>query len=212
MRNRIKAMSGATKVLAGVVAGLLAGGAVVYAHTGDTGKVHACVDLNANPVNPNVHISGGPSDSGFAGSANAGCAVGQTAIDWSAAGTVGPQGPPGPQGPQGPQGPGGPQGTTGAAGTNGAAGTEGTSGTSKSGKISTVRRQIGPNKALTKTGRATCPKGRHVVAGGYNLPGNIPAVNIKESRPSGTTGWYGRGFRARGNGAWTLVLYAVCST
>ena len=55
MRNRIKAVSGGTKVLAGVVAGLLAGGAVVYAHGGDSTMAHACVDFGS-PSGPNVRI------------------------------------------------------------------------------------------------------------------------------------------------------------
>jgi hypothetical protein len=205
VKNRIKTTSSVIKVLAGVLVGLLAGGAIVYAHGGDTSKVHACVNFNTG----GGRIVGAPTDSGFVGSASSLCGSGETPVDWSAAGAQGAQGPPGPEGPTGPAGP---AGTAGAAGTNGTDGSSGKSTSGKSAKLRTVRKQIGPNKALNKTGRASCAKGQHVVSGGYSLPGNIPAVNIKESRPSGTTGWYGRGFRARGNGAWTLVLYAVCST
>jgi hypothetical protein len=203
VRQRIKAMSGTRKVLAGVAAGLLAGGgAVVYAHGGDQAKVHACVNFNDG----DVRIIGAPTDGGFVGNASTGCVAPYTNVDWSTTGAAGPQGPEGPQGPQGPQGP---AGQTGAAGTNG---TTGTSGSSGGATVRTVRQQVGPSRAIIKAGRASCARGQRVIAGGYEIPGNIPAVTAKATRPSGTTGWYARAFRARGNGAWTLVVYAVCST
>jgi hypothetical protein len=182
VRKRIKGMTGATKVALGVVVGLLAGGAVVYAHDGDTSKIHACVDFTNTSV-PNVRILGAPNTSGvFAGSPDSPCGSGEQ-VDWSTTGPAGPQGPAGPAGPAG-----------------------------ESATVHTVRKQIGPSKAIVKTGRASCAKGQHVVMGGYSLPGNIAGVNIKESRPSGSTAWYGRALQGKGNAAWALVVYAVCST
>jgi hypothetical protein len=194
VRHRIKTRRGWTIALAGVIAGLLAGGAVVYAQQGTTdGTIHACVDLSSR----SVHIYSAPGLE-----ERDACTPGvNTPLVWRDAATSGP-GPQGPAGPAGPQGPQGPKGDSGVAG--GSAGNTAT--------VRTVQRRIGPNAAHVKQGLARCPSGRHVVAGGYSLPGNIQGVNIKESRPSGTVGWFARAFQAQGSARWSLVVYAICST
>jgi hypothetical protein len=203
VRQRIKAISGASKVAVGVVVGLLAGGAVVYAHGGDETKIHACVNFN----NGAGSIVGAPTDFGFTGSATATCPSGFTPVDWNVAGPQGAEGPQGPQGAEGPQGPQGPTGPAGAAGKSGKSGSSGTTSTFR-----TVSKKVGPSKSQVKTARAVCPGGGEAISGGYKLPGNIAGVNIKESRPSGASGWYARALQGKGNAAWGLVVYAVCST
>jgi hypothetical protein len=208
VRQRIKAISTPTKILAGVVAGLLAGGAAVFAHGTDGTMAHACVDYSLS-TGPNVRIVASPG----VGNPGSACPNG-VAVDLATSATQGTPGPQGPQGPQGEQGPQGPQGPAGAAGSNGTNGSDGTSGSSnsKTSKLRTVRKEVGPNRVVAKSLRVSCPKGQRIVTGGYSIPGNIPAITAKESRPNGTTGWFARAFRARGTGAWKFVVYAVCST
>src|SRR6266496_3127421 len=99
------------------VAALLGAAGLVFAHGGDTSKIHSCVKT-ANPNKGTIRIVG----------ANDTCGSSETALDWNITGPQGPMGPPGPQGPQGPVGPTGPTGATGATGPAGAAGPAGPTG------------------------------------------------------------------------------------
>ena len=109
------------------------------------------------------------------------------------------------QGPQGPPGPAGPQGPKGDRGDSGLGGTAGT--------LRNIHRTIGPSIARTKQGSARCDSGQHVVSGGYTLAGDARGVQVRASRPSGTTAWYTRGTQARKDSAdWSLIVYAVCSS
>jgi hypothetical protein len=196
--------NGWIKALAGATAGLLAGGAAVYAHGGSQNTVHACIDPQSNGV---LRIVGAP---GY-GDPNTQCSPEDVPLDWNPSATAGPQGPQGPEGPPGVTGPQGPQGPAGAAG---AAGDAGSSGSSRAlGTLRIVRRRIGPNGQAVKQGTALCPRGRRAINGGFVLPGNVPAINVKESRPAGNapSGWRARALRQRGSGAWSLVVYAVCA-
>jgi hypothetical protein len=97
--------------LLGAAAAALVTTAVVYAHGGDTSRIHSC----ARP--DSVRITYEPS--GF-GNASAECNSGERPVDWSATGPPGPAGAPGPAGPAGPPGPRGPAGRAGPAGPAGA--------------------------------------------------------------------------------------------
>jgi hypothetical protein len=186
--KRIRASRGWTKAFAGVVVGALAAGAVVQAQTTD-GTIHGCVELSSH----NLQI-----DSASNIQSQGGCVPGVSVeLVWRDAGSSG-------QGPQGPQGPAGPQGAKGDRGDSGTGGTGGT--------LHNIHRTIGPSIAATKQGSARCDSGQHVVSGGYTLAGDAKGVQVKGSRPSGTTAWFARAQQSRKSADWSLVVYAVCST
>ncbi len=111
-----------------------------------------------------------------------------------APGVMGPAGPQGKDGAAGPQGLAGPQGTAGAAGPQGATGATGPRG------ISGVQVVIGPpsDPALSKGGPqsqsvATCPTGKTVIGGGYQVIGGPFAaegiVVVTNGPTADGTGW-----------------------
>lgn len=87
---------------------------VAFAHGGDAGVIHACVQQGSQQVR-----IVGPAES---------CRGPETAVHWSIVGPIGPAGPVGPAGPQGPQGPKGDKGDQGATGPQGVAGPVGPAG------------------------------------------------------------------------------------
>jgi hypothetical protein len=186
--KRIRLGRSWAKLLVGVVLGVLAAGAVVQAQTTD-GTIHGCVDLNSH----NLQVDSAPNIQSHGGCIN-GVSV---ELVWRNADTSGqgPQGPPGPQGPAGPQGP------------------RGESGAGAAGALRTIHRTIGPSVNATKQGAARCDDGQHVVSGGYSLSGDAKGVQVKASRPSGTSAWFARAQQTRaGSADWSLLVYAICAT
>ena len=107
--NRITSIVGL--IVAAALGAIFATAIGVYAHGGDTTRIHSCVktDGTLRIVTPITNCKS-PSE---------------TALDWSIAGQPGPAGP---QGPQGPKGDAGPQGSAGAAGPQGPQGPAGAAG------------------------------------------------------------------------------------
>jgi hypothetical protein len=184
--KRMRPSRGWAKLFIGVVVGTLTAGAVVHAQTTD-GTIRGCVDLESHSVQireaPNIQSQGD-------------CQPGvEATVIWRDAATSG-QGPAGPQGPPGPAGPRGERGESGAAAN-----------------IETIHRTIGASITRTKQGSARCDEGQKVLSGGYTLSGDSRAVQVKSSRPSGTSAWFVRAQQTRkGSADWSLLVYAVCST
>lgn len=109
-----------------------------------------------------------------------------------AVGTQGPQGAQGAQGPQGPQGPAGGQGAVGVSGY----------------QIHQSARNL-PTTATAET--LTCPGGKTVLAGGYNVPGRDEPPQEYESRPLNRTTWQFRVESTTGARNQALNLYVVCA-
>ena len=85
-------------------------------------------------------------------------------------GLVGPSGPAGPAGPQGPVGQSGPQGPIGPQGATGAVGPQGPAGIGGLELVSATVTSPGQVTSLNLLlARATCPTGKRVIAGGFNL-------------------------------------------
>jgi hypothetical protein len=70
-----------------VLAGALAGGAIAWAHGGDTTRVHSCTTGEGQPI--------------LLSSPNGTCPAGAQPLDWAIQGPAGPRGPVGPRGPAG---------------------------------------------------------------------------------------------------------------
>ena len=93
-------------------------------------------------------------------------------FNWNMEGPAGPQGPPGDSGAVGPQGATGPQGPSGVLG------------------IEYVTNSVGATQDITST--ASCPAGKTVIGGGFEVTGADPGVEetILQSGPSGDrTAW-----------------------
>jgi len=133
---------------------------LVSAHGGDAALIHACVSSSGA-----IRIVG----------ANAVCTGKDSPLDWNIQGPKGPIGPIGPQGLQGEQGP---QGLPGPQGIQGIQGPAGISGFELVEETTTV---LNTYRIL---GSATCPAGKQVVSGGYDLfPPNNLDVTITSNGP-----------------------------
>lgn len=106
------------------------------------------------------------------------------------AGPAGPTGPVGPAGPEGPVGPVGPQGETGPTGPAGAKGPTGPSGANGVVGIEVVEvKKQNDFETSDHIGRANCPAGKKVIAGGFAIVPN--AGRVTDSRPEiDDKGWY----------------------
>lgn len=194
-REKLKSYPHLTLSLLAALLGI-GGVALVYAHGGDTTRIHSCVK------NGTIRIVG----------ANETCKAGETPLDWNITGQAGPPGPAGPQGPQGPQGlqglqgPAGPQGATGPQGPEGPVGPQGPEGPRGIvGFAKNMTTQIIPSTSRF-TFTADCDPSESLISGGYYYNGG-PDLAIVASRPVGTR-WEIQGFGTTGN---TLQVYAVCA-
>jgi hypothetical protein len=132
------------------------------------------------------------------------------------AGRAGPPGPPGPEGKEGkegPEGPEGPEGKEGPPGPNGATGYL---------RVETTSAPASGDGGAPEIASATasCPGGRKVVGGGYEVDagpageGNNPAeVAVTQDRATSDTAWSVSAVTGNKDdvGAWTISAYAICA-
>jgi len=98
----------------------------------------------------------------------------------------------------------GPAGATGATGATGAAGAPGLSG----------YQQVSVSVPFTENGVDTtisCPGGKSVLGGGYNLNRANDNLTVFDSRPASATDWRIR-IRNTTQGTGTVALFAICAT
>ncbi len=137
--------------------------------TGDTGAMGA---TGATGAKGDTGATGATGDKGDKGDTGA----------TGAQGVVGPAGPQGDSGPEGSQGMVGPQGPAGPEGPAGVSGFE-------------VVYAVSPSAPMalgaftTLSGSATCPAGKHVIAGGHESLSNAAFMNLVASYPSAAATW-----------------------
>jgi hypothetical protein len=141
------------------------------------------------------------------------CASPKHVMFWfNQTGPEGPQGPIGPAGPQGPAGPAGPTGPVGPAGPAGPTGPEGPAGGLSGYEIVHSFRLVTPGPV---SHRATCPPGKRVLGGGFDLFIARPEWFVVASRPVQVSvtefGWV---VDAQNNspGQQQVDVFAVCAT
>jgi hypothetical protein len=165
---------------------------------------------------------------------DAGCPAGTRPIGWSVRGERGPAGPRGRMGPQGPEGPTGPAGAAGPKGDAGPVGPPGPAGstgpagpTGPVGPAGPTDSQIVEGTAVSTpfnapagtifTATATCPAGKKVLGGGFQLSVTITAqfarVDGMGSYPSGPSAWTASGivFSTLVGAAASIKPWAVCA-
>ena len=135
------------------------------------GVSYAAVNLPRNSVGPSQIKQNAVTGSKVRNSSLTGSDIRNrslTAADFSGSvqGTQGPAGAPGPAGPQGALGANGATGATGATGLQGTTGDPGLSGL-----VRVYTSGVNTNSNSPKTTAATCPAGKRVVSGGYDLSG-----------------------------------------
>jgi hypothetical protein len=101
-------------------------------------------------------------------------------------------------------GPAGPAGATGPAGAAGPAGASGVSGYQQVSKQINVS-ENGADETVS------CPGGKSVLGGGYNLGGNSSDLSVYDSRPTSSTDWRIRIRNATAQSK-SVTIYAVCAT
>jgi hypothetical protein len=205
-------------VILAVFVGL--GGSLVFAHGGDSGRIHGCVDpATGADGRPNVIIV----------APNAGCPAGYNAQDWSI------EGPPGPQGATGQAGAQGPPAAV-ATDSGGLDNPEFAELKETGGAIArklvpkgtkTFTKTVGPNKNALKTAQRLCPATHpDLVSGGPDFTNVEPAQIVFAQNQAGLFGW-GQPFRegwqtiaihqphaghegGANNHSWALKVTVVC--
>lgn len=111
--------------------------------------------------------------------------------------------PPGAPGPTGPSGPAGPKGATGATGAKGDQGEPGVA------DVASVSAKVSFVMNVANTATATCPSGKSVLSGGFEVSGNIDALTgALSSRPVGTSAWR---VQAESTIDQDITAFAVCA-
>jgi len=197
------------------VAILLVGGSVALAQIPNNGVISACYQKSGGALR-------------VIDSSVTTCKSGETSLEWSQQGTVGPTGPAGPAGATGPAGPSGPQGATGAQGPTGAAGPTGATGatgaqgaTGPSGmtgyEVVTATAQSGSSNVAVAT--ANCSAGKRIIGGGASVFGTINSLSqdgggpqLFESAPTNAnTAWVGGAVSGQSYaGLFGITTYAIC--
>jgi hypothetical protein len=191
------------KVALGAAVGLLAGGAIVSADSGDASLVHGCVfSATGTPSGPNVRIVG----------ENDACPGGSTAKHWSI------QGPPGGQGPQGPAAQVTPDAVANATKIEGLAPPRALPSRRQlkkltAHKIKTVKLVKGPDLFPSKIGLLFCPPGYPtILTGGITMfpPQGQASYSVVQNAPVAQHGWFANVIRYGSGFPWRLTIEAVC--